>query len=75
MDLGFAQAGFVALACVECCETLRTADERGDLRASIIESDIRSVDPSALMCELGLVSGELDLLYRRPLCEAFSRIG
>ncbi len=72
VGLGFAQAGFEALACVEidlhCCETLRAADEPGELRASIIELDIRSVDPPALMFELRLESGELDLLYGGPPC-------
>jgi DNA (cytosine-5)-methyltransferase 1 len=41
----------------------------------VIEDDIRLVDPKALMSQLKLKPGELDLLCGGPPCQAFSQIG
>jgi DNA (cytosine-5)-methyltransferase 1 len=78
MDVGVSQAEFDILACLEidphCCDTLRA--NAGRLSGpKILEGDIRAVDPNALMDELGLEPGDLDLLCGGPPCQSFSQIG
>jgi DNA (cytosine-5)-methyltransferase 1 len=79
MDIGVRDAGFEILACIEhdphCCETLRAAVARAEHTTRVIEDDIRLVDPKALMSQLKLKPGELDLLCGGPPCQAFSQIG
>ncbi|MBK8910790.1 MAG: DNA cytosine methyltransferase [Chlorobi bacterium] len=79
MDIGVRQAGFTVLAEVEsdphACSTLRAAAEREQRVTRVIESDIRKIDPQALMNELGLKAGELDLLFGGPPCQSFSLAG
>jgi len=79
IDIGMRNAGFSVLACVErdpfCCETLRANIIRESLDTRVIEDDIRTIEPSTLMAELHLGSGDLDLLFGGPPCQAFSQIG
>lgn len=79
MDIGVMQADFEILACIEidpyACETLRANIVRDKRTTKVIEKDIREVDPSLLIVELGLQAGELDLLYGGPPCQTFSQIG
>ena len=67
MDIGVLSARFEILACVEfdpnCCETLRLNIGKEKRKTSVIEADVRNVDPKKLMAELGLRPGELDLLF------------
>ncbi len=79
MDLGVHNAGFDVLAAIEmdehCCETLRTNIERERRHTRVVEADVRTIRPKALMNELGLAPGELDLLCGGPPCQSFSQIG
>jgi DNA (cytosine-5)-methyltransferase 1 len=79
MDLGVRWAGYDVLGEVEvdphCCETLRAAAFRDQRKSQVIQTDIRSLDPEALMTTLGLRSGELALLFGGPPCQSFSQIG
>ncbi len=79
MDLGVQDAGFEVLAQIEidehCCNTLRAAKERGNSKTTIIEEDIRSVNPGRLLEEFDLQKGELDLLFGGPPCQSFSIAG
>lgn len=78
MDVGVTGAGFDLLACLEidrhCCDTLRA--NSGVLESpKIVEGDIREVDVDALMRDLSLGPGDLDLLCGGPPCQSFSQIG
>lgn len=79
MDLGVQRAGFKVLAQVEadphCCATLRAAVERGESGATVVESDIRNLDPRVLKAQLGIRPGDLDLLFGGPPCQSFSLAG
>lgn len=79
MDLGITQAGFRLLAALEkdpnCCETLRAMAARKRDKPTIIEDDIRNINPTELMKSLKLREGQLDLLCGGPPCQAFSQIG
>ncbi len=73
---------FELLACVEhqpvFCETLRRNRDAGRLlnrKMTVVEEDIRVVDPVDLMSQHGLAAGELDLLVGGPPCQAFSTAG
>ncbi len=79
LDLGITQAGFDVLACVEldpyACETLRANINRIQSKTVVVEQDISKLNPHALMQDLGLKAGKLDLLCGGPPCQAFSQIG
>lgn len=79
MDIGIRQAGFDILVDIEidpyCCLTLRSAIQREQLKTVLLEQDIQQVDPSNLMRELNLKSGELDLLFGGSPCQSFSQAG
>jgi len=79
MDIGVKQAGFNLIASVEndpyCCQTLRANIKRQRENTKVIESDIREINLHAMMNELGISPGEVDLLFGGPPCQAFSQIG
>lgn len=79
LDIGFHQAGYRTLACIEideqACLTLKANRERYFPNAEIINSDVSEVDVNDLMARNGLQVGELDVLYGGPPCQSFSQIG
>lgn len=79
LDIGVRQAGFDIRACVEldpnACETLRAAVRRENLNTIVYEGDIRALDPMTILAATGRRSGELDLLFGGPPCQAFSVCG
>jgi DNA (cytosine-5)-methyltransferase 1 len=79
MDLGIVGAEFDVVASIEidpyCCQTLRKAASTEKRKTWIIEEDIRKIDPVKLREDLGIKTGELDLLCGGPPCQAFSQIG
>lgn len=79
MDIGVQQAGFNILSCLEldkyCCETLRENISREGRKTLVYEGDIKEFTPEQLLCDLGYKSGEIDLLFGGPPCQAFSQIG
>jgi DNA (cytosine-5)-methyltransferase 1 len=82
-DLGLEAGGrFETLAAVEadgaCCSTIRVNRDAGrtaNRALRVYEMDIRAVDPAAMMKDLGLKPGELDLLCAGPPCQTFSTTG
>lgn len=79
MDIGVLQAGFDILSCVEldkhCCETLRENISREKRKTIVYEGDIKEISPQKILDDLGFKSGEVDLLFGGPPCQAFSQIG
>jgi DNA (cytosine-5)-methyltransferase 1 len=79
MDLGITQAGFRILLSIDsdpnCCETLRSWAERDLTGSVVVQDDIRILDPTAILKQLDLRPGGLDLLAGGPPCQAFSQIG
>ncbi|MCE2697067.1 MAG: DNA cytosine methyltransferase [Nostocales cyanobacterium LE14-WE4] len=79
MDIGVRQAGFDILACIEidpyCYQTLQSAIERECLKTALLQKDIKQIQPSQLMKDLDLQSGELDLLFGGSPCQSFSQAG
>ena len=79
MDIGVRDAGFTVLAEIEidphCCSTLRAAVEREKRDTTVIQADVRQVDPVELMRQVGIKEGQLALLFGGPPCQAFSQIG
>lgn len=79
LDLGVASAGFQVLAGVEidthAVRTLETWTKRLPYHHQTYHADIRSLEPTEIMRDVGLVAGELDLLVGGPPCQSFSGIG
>lgn len=83
LDIGLERVGaFKLIACVEkvpaFCETIRRNLEAGRIgtpETRIYETDISDLDPAAVLEELRLAPGELDLLVGGPPCQTFSTTG
>ncbi|OYT72896.1 MAG: hypothetical protein CFK52_03605 [Chloracidobacterium sp. CP2_5A] len=79
MDIGIKDAGFEILAEIEldehCCATLAANARRQQSATRIIRADVRAIDPSALLKEVNLEEGQLDLLFGGPPCQPFSLAG
>lgn len=79
LDIGFHQAGFRTLACVEidpeACRTLQANRDQYFPEALIVNDDVKAVSATNLMKRCGLEYGELDVLYGGPPCQSFSQIG
>jgi DNA (cytosine-5)-methyltransferase 1 len=79
MDIGVSEAGFEVLVSMEidpyACETLRANISLQHQHTKVVEADIKQINPSDILEELNLKSGELDLLFGGPPCQSFSQIG
>jgi DNA (cytosine-5)-methyltransferase 1 len=83
LDLGLEHTGrFETLACVEkipaFCQTIRLNRDAGRLLrrdVRVYEGDISELDPVAVMRDLNLAPGELDLMVGGPPCQTFSTAG
>lgn len=77
LDLGLEAAGFSTLACVEWDEAARRSIKanRGDAWNLLPEGDISAVAASLVPPDLGLETGELDLLSGAPPCQPYSKAG
>lgn len=83
LDLGLERTKqYNLLACVErepvFCQTIRLNRDKGRLSNSslkVFEGDISGLDPIAVLDEIGLKPGQLDLLAGGPPCQSFSTAG
>ena len=71
---GLRQAQFDVLAAVEIDRKAQETYRLNHPRVRLFNSDIRHVDPQALMFSLGLNPGDLSLLAGCPPCQGFSRL-
>jgi DNA (cytosine-5)-methyltransferase 1 len=72
LTLGLKQAGFEVLAAIENDLLAATTYAANHPRIPVWNDDIRKVRARHLMRELGLKSGDLDLLAGCPPCQGFS---
>lgn len=82
LDLGFElQGDFELLACVEkeriFCDTIEANVRMGNFAGNprVFCEDLMTFEPAELMTELGIKSGEIDVLIGGPPCQAFSTAG
>ena len=83
LDLGLHRTGwFRLLAAVEqdkaACETIRTNHAAGRIGGEgfrLYEGNIESLDPDAVLDDLGLRPGDLDLVVGGPPCGSYSHAG
>lgn len=74
LSLGLKRAGFEVLAAVDNDALSVETYRMNHPNTHVVEDDIRSVDPAALMKDLNLNQGELDLLAGCPPCQGFSTL-
>jgi DNA (cytosine-5)-methyltransferase 1 len=80
LDLGVERAGYSVIHAVENDATAVATMNRNRARffptlAEVEPLDITTLDPLAVMTELGVVAGDIDLLVGGPPCVAFSKSG
>lgn len=82
LDIGLHRTGrFETLACVEkvpsVCDTIRANRDAGRLSSDlkVYEGDIRDMSPLAILADIGLAPGDVDVLVGGPPCQSFSTAG
>jgi len=71
---GLVDAGFHVLSAVEIDPKAQETYKLNHPDVLLIEQDIRTVSPAAMLAELGIAAGDLDLLAGCPPCQGFSRL-
>ena len=74
LSLGLRKAGFKVLAAVDNDPLSVNTYRKNHRRTILIEDDIQSVEPVAIMQQLNLKAGDLDLLAGCPPCQGFSTL-
>lgn len=74
LSLGLRRAGFKVLAAIDNDPLSISTYKLNNKRTHLIKEDIRSIDPHALIKELGLAPGDLDLVAGCPPCQGFSTL-
>ena len=72
LTVGLQKAGFDVVAGVELWEPAVKTYLLNHPTHRLYDQDIKSLSPRAMMCELDLIKGELDLLAGCPPCQGFS---
>lgn len=72
---GYKQAGLNVLASVEFLDYQARTYRLNHPTTRVYEADIRTLDPLAILADLGLKPGELDILDGSPPCSSFSTAG
>lgn len=74
LSCGLKEAGFRVVAAVEIDTKAQTTYKLNHPDVQLYGQDIRKLEPAAVLKDLGLQSGELDLLAGCPPCQGFSRL-
>lgn len=74
LSLGLRRAGFKVVAAIDNDALSTSTYEMNHRRTNVVKKDIRSIDAEALKQDLGLVTGELDLMAGCPPCQGFSTL-
>lgn len=74
LSCGLIAADFQVVAAVEIDPKAQSTYKLNHPDVRLYENDIRKLDPEQVMRDIGLVSGELDLLAGCPPCQGFSRL-
>jgi DNA (cytosine-5)-methyltransferase 1 len=74
LSRGLKDAGFSVLAAVEFDGKAQATYKLNHAEVKLFSDDIRSVEPAAVLAEVGLEPGKLDLLAGCPPCQGFSRL-
>ena len=74
LTAGLKSAGFKVIAGVEINKTAAKSYKLNHRKHRMYEQDIRTLNPKDILTELGLKSGELDLLAGCPPCQGFSTL-
>lgn len=74
LTCGLKQAGFHVVAAVELEAKAQATYKLNHPSVHLYESDVRKLDPAAMLKAAGLKSGDLDLLAGCPPCQGFSRL-
>ena len=74
LTCGLKFAGFRVVGAVEIADLPSETYQLNHPRVDLKQVDIRKLDPTAWMKELGLKRGELDLMAGCPPCQGFSTL-
>jgi|TARA_Y100000310_G_scaffold90528_3_gene87832 DNA (cytosine-5)-methyltransferase 1 len=74
-SLGYKMAGLNVIAAVEFLDYQAKTYRANHINTKLYEGNIRDINPLEMLTELGLKSGELDILDGSPPCSAFSTAG
>ncbi|MFB3302353.1 DNA cytosine methyltransferase [Pseudomonas sp. AMR01] len=74
LSVGLKQAGFRVAAAVEINPKAQETYALNHPNVKLYSEDIRTLNASAILAELGLEVGDLDLLAGCPPCQGFSRL-
>lgn len=74
LTLGLRRAGFAVLGALDADRLAVNTYKANHRRTSVLEQDIRLVDPGRWMADLGLKPGDLGLLAGCPPCQGFSTL-
>lgn len=75
LTTGLKDAGFHVVGAIEFEPVASETYRLNHPEVSLLEEDIREVDPVEFVSSIGLAVGELDLLAGCPPCQGFSTIG
>ena len=74
LSLGLQRGGFDVVAAIDNDQLSTSTYVMNHRRAYVVEEDIRTIAADTLMEQLGLASGDLDLMAACPPCQGFSRL-
>ena len=74
LSLGLRRAGFNVVAAIDNDPLCTSTFEVNHKTTRMVKDDIRTIDPAAVMDQLGLAAGDLDLVAGCPPCQGFSSL-